>query len=338
MPRLARLDAPGVLHHVIIRGIERNKIFRDEYDQENFVNRLAHLVPETQTSCYAWALLTNHAHFLFRSGPSGLATLMRRLLTGYAVSFNRRHRRHGQLFQNRYKSIVCQEDVYLKELVRYIHLNPLRAKLVSDIGALGKYAFSGHRLLAGEGDCSWQDDAYVLGYFGKRVAPARKRYLAYAKDGISLGRRPELVGGGLIRSLGGWEEVKKMRLKGMDRIKGDERILGDPDFVLSILSQANERFERSYELKRRGYDLNRVAETVAEIYDIEPDEIFQKGRQRTRAEARGLFCYWCSRELGISLTELARKLEMTVSGVGYAVKRGESLAKRHGYRLLENFN
>ncbi len=108
MPRLARLDARGVLHHIIIRGIERKKIFNDKSDQENFVGRLAQLVPETQTFCYAWVLMTNHAHFLFRSGPMGIATLMRRLLTGYAVSFNHRHKRHGQLFQNRYKSIICQ--------------------------------------------------------------------------------------------------------------------------------------------------------------------------------------------------------------------------------------
>ena len=102
MPRLARLDAPGVLHHVIIRGIERNKIFRDMADKDNFIDRLSRLIPKSQTSCYAWALMTNHAHFLFRSGPGGLASLMRRLLTGYAVGFNRRHKRHGQLFQNRY--------------------------------------------------------------------------------------------------------------------------------------------------------------------------------------------------------------------------------------------
>ena len=106
MPRLARLDAPGVLHHIIIRGIERRAIFKDDFDRENFVKRLSTLVPETQTICYAWVLMPNHAHFLLRSGSGGIANLMRRLLTGYAVSFNHRHRRHGQLFQNRYNSIL----------------------------------------------------------------------------------------------------------------------------------------------------------------------------------------------------------------------------------------
>ena len=91
MPRLARLDAPGVLHHIIIRGIERRKIFRDDFDRENLLERLSILVPETQTICYAWVFMSNHAHFLLRSGLGGIAHLLRRLLTGHAVSFNRRH-------------------------------------------------------------------------------------------------------------------------------------------------------------------------------------------------------------------------------------------------------
>ena len=149
MARLARLDAPGVVHHVIIRGIERRKIFWDEKDWEDFVERLGDLLRESGTTCYAWVLLTNHGHFLLRSGQVELAEVMRRLLTGYAVRFNRRHRRHGHLFQNRYKSIVCQEDVYLKELVRYIHLNPLRAGMVTSVHELARYRHSGHGVVMG---------------------------------------------------------------------------------------------------------------------------------------------------------------------------------------------
>ena len=88
MPRIARLDTPGLLHHVMTRGIERRKIFDDDKDRENFIERLSILLPETKTQCYAWSFLSNHAHFLLRSGPAGIAALMRRLLTGYAVSYN----------------------------------------------------------------------------------------------------------------------------------------------------------------------------------------------------------------------------------------------------------
>ena len=110
MPRVARLDAAGVLHHVIFRGIERRKIFRSAADKDWFVQRLGHLLTASRTSSYAWALMDNHVHLLLRTGDASLSTLMRRLLTGYAGYFNRQHGRHGQLFQNRYKSIRgCRE-------------------------------------------------------------------------------------------------------------------------------------------------------------------------------------------------------------------------------------
>ena len=209
MPILARLDAPGVLHHIIIRGIERRKIFRDDKDRDDLIDRLSALLPATQTACYAWAFIPNHAHFLFRSGSAGISTLMRRLLTGYAIHFNRRHKRHGQLFQNRYKSIICQEDMYFRELVRYIHLNPLRAKIVSDIKAMNKYPYSGHSVLMGREKQDWHDTKYVFSYFGKKLPGSRKGYLLYVKKGIDQGRRPEFTGGGLVRSLGGWSMIKK---------------------------------------------------------------------------------------------------------------------------------
>ncbi len=150
MPRQARLDAPGVLQHVMARGIERRKIFWDDKDRSSFLERLAVILEETQTQCYAWALIPNHFHILLRTGATPLSTVMRRLMTGYAVTFNHRHRRAGHLFQNRYKSVICEEDPYLLELIRYIHLNPLRAKLVEDLKALDKYPWSGHSALVGK--------------------------------------------------------------------------------------------------------------------------------------------------------------------------------------------
>jgi REP element-mobilizing transposase RayT len=335
MPRLARLDTPGVVNHIIIRGIERRKIFRDNKDKDSFLDRLDTLLPQTKTACYAWALLSNHAHFLFRTGDTPLSTLMRRLLTGHAVSFNRRHKRHGQLFQNRYKSIICQEDAYLKELVRYIHLNPLRAKIVSDISELNTYAYCGHSAIMNKKKRSWQDIGYVLSYFGKSLREARKRYRQYVESGIEEGRRPELVGGGLIRSMGGWKAVKGARLSGQDRMKGDHRILGDSAFVMEVLAEAEEKFERFYELKSKGYDLDTVVQKVCRIFGVEPDEIYSKSRQKIRAEARGLYCYWAVVELGYSLADLARLLGMTGQGVGYAVRRGERIAKANNYRLIE---
>jgi putative transposase len=332
MPRTARLDAPGVLHHVTIRGIERKDIFYDDNDREDFIERLETLCPATQTTCYAWTFLTNHCHFLFRTGTSPLSGLMRRLLTGYVAGFNRRHKRHGHLFQNRFKSIICQEDVYLLELVRYIHLNPIRAGIVSTLTDLNNYKFSGHSSLMGTWKKKWQDNDYVLNYFEKTKGQSRIEYESFVKEGIAQGQRENLTGGGLIRSLGGWTEAKDI-LQDREPILSDERILGDSDFVNSVICQADEQFERRHKLKRQGFDLHRIAERVAEVLEIEPDEVLSKGRQARKVKARSLFCFWASRELGISHTELAGKLEMSISGIGYTVERGEAIAKDGGFLL-----
>ncbi|MDZ7696326.1 MAG: transposase [Deltaproteobacteria bacterium] len=150
MPRQSGLNTPGALHHIIARGNERRNIFEDEKDCKAFLIRLRGILAGTGTICYAWAIIPNHFHLFLRTGTIPLATIMRRLLTGYAMYFNRRHRRSGHLFQNRYKSILCQEEPYFQELVRYIHLNSLRANLVDGIGALDRYPYSGHSAVMGK--------------------------------------------------------------------------------------------------------------------------------------------------------------------------------------------
>ena len=100
MPRQARLDAPDTLHHVMVRGLERRRLFRDDTDRRDFVARVGALAAGGAFRVYAWALLPTHAHLLVRTGTRPLARAMRSLLTGYAGAFNRRHQRVGHLFQN----------------------------------------------------------------------------------------------------------------------------------------------------------------------------------------------------------------------------------------------
>jgi hypothetical protein len=243
MPRLARLDAPGVLHHIIIRGIERRVIFKDDLDRENFLERMSNLIPETQSVCYAWVFMSNQKR-------------------------------------------------------------------------------------------AWQETGYVLSVFGGSPAVGRRSYAAYVKAGSRQGRRPELIGGGLIRSLGGWAASKKLRLKGQDRLKGDERILGDSDFVTSILAEANENLDRYYELKSQGYTIERVEKRVMEIFGVQKEVIYSKGRRKIQVAARSLLCYWSVRELGFTATELAKRLGMTQPAVSYAVSRGEQIAKERSWNLI----
>ena len=159
------MDAPETLHHVILRGIERGVIFQDDADRIEFLRRFGELSKGSGIGIYAFALMTNHVHLLLRSGKDGLATLMRRLLSGYAQYYNRRHHRVGHLFQNRYKSIICEEEVYFTKLVAYIHLNPLKAGIVLIFDELEQYPWSSHARIMQRVTYDWFDREYVFPAF-----------------------------------------------------------------------------------------------------------------------------------------------------------------------------
>jgi hypothetical protein len=259
---------------------------------------------------------------------------MRRLLTGYAGSFNRRHRRYGHLFQNRYKSFLCQEDTYFLELVRYPHLNPLRANLVQNLKQLDAFAYAGHSILMGKRKNVWQDTDYVLQWFNKRKTLARRRYRDFVKEGIAAGRRPDLVGGGLVRSAGGWSAVKALR-KARVHLKGDERILGDSDFVLQVLKTANEALEQKYRLKSQGMDVEKIAQRVTELLDISLNEVWAPGKYSKIVNARSLVCFWAVKDLGESMSSLARRFNISPAAVSKSVLRGEKIIEQQQYSLLK---
>ena len=165
-------------------------------------------------------------------------------------------------------------------------------------------------------------------------ARARKAYGAYVEAGSRQGRRQDLTGGGLIRSLGGWAEVRERRGKEQGPIKSDERILGESAFVEAILAQANERYTRQYALKRQGIGFEYLVERVAELCHLDPREVVAAGRQRRKVTARSLLCFWAVRELGLPLTELARQLGLSPPGVSYAVQRGEAIVREKHYALV----
>lgn len=320
MPRQARLDAPGTLHHVIVRGIEKRRIVDNEKDRESFVSRLGDLAKETQTKIYAWSLMTNHAHLLLRSGSLGLPKYMRRFLTGYAVTYNLRHHRHGHLFQNRYHSIVCDEDVYFQELVRYIHLNPLRAHLVSSLLELDHYPWCGHGVLMGRIKYDWQDRDYVLSWFGKREGEARGAYRRYMEEGIGQGRRPELVGGGVVRSYGGWSAVLSLR-KSWERISGDQRILGSGDFVERVLRESEERLGNRLSPVERSKRIEAIMRGQCQRGEIELEELRMGSRRGGIPQVRSEVAWQLVKELGMSLAEVARLLGVSTSAISRILQR-----------------
>jgi REP element-mobilizing transposase RayT len=301
-----------VLHHVIGRGIEKRRVFRDEADCTDFLRRLASLAQDGAMDIYAWALMPNHFHLLCKTKLQPLSISMHRLLTGYVVNFNKRRRRHGHLFQNRFKSIVCQENRYLKELVRYIHLNPLRSGLVESLVALADYPFCGHGALAGRLHRPWQDVGRVLSMFGKSRSAARRAYRRFVAKGAGTGQRPELVGGGLVRSMGGWSEVLALRRRGEPRAC-DPRILGDSDFVSAVIQRMDERLRQNLRLAVAKPGIDRICRHVCDRHGLSWGELCSGSRRRPVVRARCAVAWIAVREVGYSGADVARFLGVTNS-------------------------
>ncbi|MBW2064197.1 MAG: transposase [Deltaproteobacteria bacterium] len=314
MPRQARLDSPGTLHHVIIRGIEKKEIVGDKYDRTDFVKRMGELAQETGTSIYAWSLMRNHGHILLKSGSSGLSKYMRRFLTGYAIGYNIRHKRHGHLFQNRYKSIVCDEDAYFKELVRYIHLNPLRAGIVKNMSALDRYPWCGHCVIMGRKKMQWQDRNYVLSWFGRQESEAKRAYREYVEQGIKEGRRDDLVGGGLVRTLGGWSQVLSLR-RSKEEALSDERILGSGDFVERTLAEAENEVKYHLSINERRIKAEKKIHEVCKKEGASKEEL-QGGSRRGRiSQIRAQLAIELTEDYGLTLAETGRQLGVSTSAI-----------------------
>jgi hypothetical protein len=242
---------------------------------------------------------------------------MKKLLTGYVVNFNLRHKRTGHLFQNRYKSIICEDDPYLLELTRYIHLNPVRAGMVSGVEGLNNYRWAGHSVIMGRVERKWQDIDTVLGYFG-RGREAMEKYEQFVREGVSQGRKPELVGGGLIRSLGGWSQVLSLRRKGI-KVASDERILGSGGFIERLLSEAEEREKETLRLSRKVPDLVSLARGIVKREGIEEAELRSGIRNKRVVRGRRALCQLAVGKMGYPGAEVARFLGVTTSAVNRLV-------------------
>ena len=237
MPRQARLDAPGVLHHVMGRGIEGKEIFINNKDRNDFINRLSLLVEDGSLDIYAWTLIPNHFHLLVKTKNLPLSSSMRKLLTGYE-NFHRRN------------------------------------------------------------------------------------YLNYVKEGIELGHRPELVGGGLIRSLGGWSAVFALRRR-KEMHAFDSRILGDSDFVNEIKSDLNDLVKKNLRISGRQIDLEELAKRVCKKNKISLGELCSGSRRGEIVKARKIVSWIAVCELGYSGAEVARYLGVTNSCVTRLLSSGE---------------
>lgn len=323
MPRQPRLNIPGLIHHVMARGIEGRDIFCDDADREGFLNRLADVVRKPGgPRLYAWTLMSTHFHFLLQSGEGLLSPMMRRLMTGHAVTYNLRHNRRGHLFQNRYKSIVVEEEPYFLELVRYIHLNPVRAGIVKDLEELTRYRYTGHSVLMGRRNYEAQDIDAVLARFSDKRKTAITGYSGYVAAGLNQGRREELRGGGLIRSAGGQAAIISRSSK--ERELSDERILGSGDFVESVLQDRDKNGEN------RKPTIEEVLKEMADKSGISSEQILGTNRCRNVSRARRQFFKDAIKRTGASLSMLGRLTGRSHVAVRLAIGKAESESKGEG--------
>ena len=185
MARGPRIDFPGAFHHVYARGIEKRVIFTDDEDREELRRRIRFNLERFGASCLAWAFLPNHFHLLFQSEDGILSRFMHCLMSGYSLYFNGRHDRVGHLFQNRFRSVPVQSEPYLLELLRYIHLNPLRAGVVGTVEELAEYRWSGHREIIRSSVPPWRDFPLLFEFFhGGDREGTLTNYRKFLEDGL----------------------------------------------------------------------------------------------------------------------------------------------------------
>ena len=356
MPRQARIDYPGALHHVIVRGIEGKYIFKEDYDKEELYSRLKDILEKSNLQIYAWGIMSNHFHLAIQTGKTGLSEFMRQLLTGYAINYNRRHKRRGYLFQNRYKSLVCDQDEYLLPLIRYIHLNPVKAKMIT-YGRLRNYKWTGHKELMEGKEKGLIERDEVLGFFGRAEGKAKSAYEEFVKEGLnqtiprssaagfpseeefekpwvsqvpdsieiprsSAARRfiidEDFINGGLIKSRGGIKAVLMCDEKQMS----DERILGNSEFVNNVLEQ----LEQIDEKKKYFKDLSDLIKKLSKYYKVSYEDILKTKTKEVR-DARIALVYLANEYLGINATSVGKLMGISQAAASMLKKKGRKLLK-----------
>lgn len=285
MARKPRIEFHGALFHVIARGNQKRRTFLIAKDYDDYLDRLWKYHEKFSFVLYAYCLMPNHVHLLIEMRGTPLSRIMQAIQFAYTQSFNRRHRTVGHLFQGRYKAILCQRDEYLLELIRYIHLNPVRARIVK---RPGDYRWSSHRGLVGLEKKPLSDVDAVLSQFGKRRKDAAKRYESFVMDAIASGHRDDLY-----------------QLK-------DQRILGEDDFVADALEKGK---DDSGLLGFYDVSLDEVIDAVAREWEIARKDIVAPTRDRPGSFARGVVAYLAKKIAGISMREVGRHLSKKESAM-----------------------
>lgn len=275
MARKPRIHFAGALYHVIARGNQRQKTFRSSPDYTYYLELLGRYQQRYGFRLYAYVLMSNHVHLLMEVGSTPLSKIMQGLQQSYTLYFNRKYRLVGHLFQGRYKAFLCDRDSYLLELVRYLHLNPVRSRLVKDPAL---YPWSSHSAYLGKasGKHKAVQTEWVLSQFSRHRSEAVKRYRRFVLEGTAEGHREDLYA------------VK------------EQRYLGDEEFVEQVSRKVAEERPRPVRV-----ELGEVEEAVYREYDLSVDLLKAKSKERRGAFGRALVAYLAQEFGGIKLGQVA---------------------------------
>lgn len=288
MARRLRIHYPAALYHVILRGNAGDPIFFDDRDRYRLYLILQYVVEKFRCRIHAFCLMSNHIHLVVQVDDVPLSRIMQNLSLRFTKWINYSRSRTGHLFQGRYKALLVDADAYLLELVRYVHLNPVRAGIVA---TAEDHPWSGHHGYLGKQLLPWLTTDLVLSMLAAEMAPARKAYASFVLDGMGDGRRGEFHSGTC-----------------------EGRILGDDAFSDGILVRVQQKSEREF-------SLDEVIRAICAHFQITDAQLYASGKVRPMTEARAVAAAIVQGISHLRMTDLAKRLGRDVSALCKAAQR-----------------
>ena len=289
MARRPRVEIEGGLYHVIVRGNDRQDIFHSREDQMKFISLIEKAKQNLGFYVYAYCLMTNHLHLLIERRSETVGRIMQRVLTGYSQYYNKRYHKVGHLFQGRHKSILCQSDPYLAKLVRYIHLNPVRANMVP---TPDEYEFSSHRAYLGTEPYGVIDVDPVLRRFGPHKRKAHERYAAFMAAAMN---QPD---------------------DDIETFYADVKIVGSKEFVDETIHRMGEADK--WAGKHRDvlpFDADLLLNVIEQVFEMERENFFGSGKNKRIITAKEVFIL-IGKESGATITEMSGIVGLHQSNAG----------------------
>ncbi len=290
MARKPRIHLPGGFYHVMLRGNGGQDIFFNAEDRNHFYLLMQQGISRYGHRIHGFCCMTNHVHLLIQVADEPLSKIMQNLSFRYTRWINKHQKRMGHLFQGRFKAILIDADEHLLELIRYIHLNPVRAGLVKQVD---DYAWSSHHAYRGKETLPWLTTDWVYGNFSRQRAACIRQYSKFIAEGVGEQHRKEFHSG----NLGG-------------------QLLGGDEFAESVFKQLDAKPVKPPTVKK-------IVNAVCTICDVKEKELSKPGRQRKLSEARGLIAWFVVDKKSATLTSVARKIERDLSALSVAVKKIE---------------